>query len=70
MTVGSPETVLVELSVFDLAGRLVTELGALSVSAGETEFTWNVPPGTPAGVLFVRCTGPGGTTAARTVVLR
>ncbi|MFO7626802.1 MAG: right-handed parallel beta-helix repeat-containing protein [Candidatus Fermentibacteraceae bacterium] len=68
--VGSLDSALVELSVFDLAGRLVAGLGSLMVSAGETELLWNVPSEIPAGVLFVRCTGPGGVVVARTVVLR
>ncbi len=68
--IASLDSSLVELSVFDLAGRLVAGLGSVAVSAGETETVWNVPYGTPAGVLFVRCAGPGGAVVARTVVLR
>lgn len=68
--IGSLYPALVELSVFDLSGRLVAGLGRLQISAGETDTVWVVPPETPAGVLFVNCTGPGGAAVARTVVLR
>lgn len=70
IVIGALDSALVELSVFDLSGRLVACPGSIPVSAGVTELAWNVPFGTPAGVLFVRCTGPGGVVVARTVVLR
>ncbi len=68
--VGSLDSAIVELSVFDFSGRLVASLGSLPVSAGETETVWTVPSETPSGVLFIRCSGPGGSVVARTVVLR
>lgn len=70
IAVGSQVSTSVELSVFDLAGRLVACLGTVPVAAGQTEMLWTIPSGTPPGFLFVRCDAPDGPLTARTVVLR
>lgn len=67
--VTSLDHVFVEVTVFDLTGRLAADLGCFSVE-GVKDLCWPLPPDVPAGVLLVRCEGPEGCLTESAVVLR
>jgi hypothetical protein len=59
----------VELSIFDLAGRLVEQLHAGALPAGEHRFVWDAAA-RPSGLYFVRLEGPGLLQTRRLLLLR
>jgi hypothetical protein len=61
--------VYVDVTVFDLSGRLAADLGSFFVE-GIMDVSWPLPPEVPAGILLVRCEGPEGSVSESAVVLR
>jgi hypothetical protein len=64
-----PRAARVELSIFDLAGRLVEQLHAGALPAGEHRFVWDAAA-RPSGLYFVRLEGPGLLQTRRLLLLR
>ena len=64
-----PEPALIELSIYDLSGRLVERLPCGSVSEGEHSLVWNPAVSVPAGCYMVRLSSPFGFISERCVYL-
>ncbi len=65
MTVEAPAGSQVEVSVYDLRGRLVETVASGSVGGGTTTFTWQVPGDLPAGVYSAIARSASGSSATR-----
>jgi len=65
-----PEPALIELSIYDLSGRLVENLPGGSVSSGEHSLIWNPAVSVPAGCYMVRLSSPFGVISERCVFLK
>ena len=70
----SPESMEIEISVFDLQGRLIKRIFTGSVSAGSPSFSWDGKDSAgrtvAAGMYFIRAHSRAGTTVQRLQVLR
>jgi len=67
ITINLPQTTDIQLSVFDIHGRLVSKLFEGEGVAGENTFVWNSAP--KAGVYIVKLTTPHGVVNQRVVVI-
>ncbi len=65
-----PEPAPVELSVFDLSGRLIENLISGSVASGEHLSVWNPGASTPAGCYIVKLSTPAESQSVRCVYLK
>ncbi len=65
-----PEPALIELSIYDLSGRLVESLPCGSVSEGEHSLVWAPAVSVPAGCYMVRLSSPFGSFSERCVFLK
>jgi len=65
-----PELAQVELSVYDLSGRLVYNLASGSLIAGEHTFAWNPEPSIPNGCYLIVLDACGERAVRRCVLLR
>ncbi|MCD4706278.1 MAG: T9SS type A sorting domain-containing protein, partial [Candidatus Sabulitectum sp.] len=65
-----PEPTLVELSIYDLSGRVIEELINGSVSSGEHTSVWNPGVSVPAGCYMARLSTSCGSTSVMCVYLK
>ncbi len=64
-----PENGIVQIAVFDVLGRKVTELANHSYQAGTHSVTWNAT-GVSSGIYYVRLSSPAQTLTQKVVLLR
>lgn len=60
----------VQIEVFDLTGRIVSDIPSGDLSSGTHSFIWNLPEGMGNGIYFIRSTVNGVSDTARMTVLR
>ena len=65
----SGESVPIHLAIYDVLGRLVTELSPSNNSGRSTEVEWHIETQKP-GVYFLRTTFAGGATRVNNIVIR
>jgi serine protease AprX len=60
----------VDVSVYDVAGRRVANIGNSEIEAGSNAYNWQIPAEMGNGVYFVRATMNGGTVTSNMTVVR
>ncbi|NLP04833.1 T9SS type A sorting domain-containing protein, partial [Candidatus Fermentibacteria bacterium] len=60
----------VDISLFDISGRVVAVLSSGELSPGIHSFSWEVPAGTGNGIYFIRASSDAGSSISRMTILR